>query len=341
MLRVAGVLSAFLFALFIGSAAFAGPTDPVIKPVGVTGSPDTATSFSGGAGELINLINGDTDASQTNNGLIKDGTVNPQVPAAVVTEDDALTFEHRNIFTGEPALAQWHWVTAGRNGGDFSDFFDPAGNHSPIWIAFDLGGSFDVSGMYVWRYNGGFGSIEQNNPKDWTIEFSKDGGANYGNLETIPTLTNSGLGGESVKGELLSFAAQQANFVRITITDNFKGEPGLAFGGDRVGLAEVRFQGLHVVANKADYNGNGVVDAADYTVWRDTLGSTTDLRADGSGNGVVGPEDFQFWKTNFGSAGPGSTASTSVPEPGSAVLLLVASLVLYATRFCIGNCVRG
>ena len=34
-----------------------------------------------------------------------------------------------------------------------------------------------------------------------------------------------------------------------------------------------------------DYNQNGVVDAADYTVWRDTLGSTTDLRANGDNTG--------------------------------------------------------
>ena len=27
-----------------------------------------------------------------------------------------------------------------------------------------------------------------------------------------------------------------------------------------------------------DYNGNGIVDAADYAVWRDTLGSTTQSR---------------------------------------------------------------
>ena len=32
-----------------------------------------------------------------------------------------------------------------------------------------------------------------------------------------------------------------------------------------------------------DYNHDGIVSAADYTVWRDTLGSTTDLRADGDG----------------------------------------------------------
>ena len=36
-----------------------------------------------------------------------------------------------------------------------------------------------------------------------------------------------------------------------------------------------------------DYNFNGVVDAADYIVWRKSLGSTNDLRADGDGNGSV------------------------------------------------------
>jgi hypothetical protein len=41
-----------------------------------------------------------------------------------------------------------------------------------------------------------------------------------------------------------------------------------------------------------DYNGNGIVDAADYTVWRDSLGQTgTGLAADGDGNGVVDQAD--------------------------------------------------
>ncbi len=49
-----------------------------------------------------------------------------------------------------------------------------------------------------------------------------------------------------------------------------------------------------------DYNGDGVVDAADYTVWQDTKGSTTDLRADGNGDGVVDAADHDLWKAHFG-----------------------------------------
>lgn len=71
-----------------------------------------------------------------------------------------------------------------------------------------------------------------------------------------------------------------------------------------------------------DYNFDGIVDAADYSVWRDTLGSTTDLRADASGptvgtpNGIVDQADYTFWKSHFGNTLPaaGSAATTSAPS---------------------------
>ena len=56
-----------------------------------------------------------------------------------------------------------------------------------------------------------------------------------------------------------------------------------------------------------DYNQNGIVDAADYTVWRNTLGSTTDLRANGDDEGpsmgLIDAADYLVWKNNFGLAG--------------------------------------
>lgn len=59
-----------------------------------------------------------------------------------------------------------------------------------------------------------------------------------------------------------------------------------------------------------DYNLNGVVDAADYVLWRKTLGQTgAGLAADGSGptvgtpNGVVDQADYAFWRSNFGAVG--------------------------------------
>ena len=52
-----------------------------------------------------------------------------------------------------------------------------------------------------------------------------------------------------------------------------------------------------------DYNGNGVVDAPDYNVWRDTFGSTTELDADGNNNGMIDAPDYNVWRDDFGSTG--------------------------------------
>lgn len=332
MIRLLGFVSSSCVLLIAFSVAIAAPMDLVITPVGVTGSADTATSFTGGAGELINLINGNTDGSMVNNGLIEDGTINPEVPVAVITEEDALMFQHRNIFTGEPALAQWHWVTAGRNGGDFSDFFDPNVDDSPITIDFDLDGTFNVSGLFVWRYNGGFGSLEQNNPKDWTIQFSIDGGTNFGNEEILPMLTNTGLGGQSVASELLSFPSHEANSVRITITDNFKGEPGLAFGGDRIGLAEVRFQGLPIAAPNADFDMDGDVDGRDFLIWQRGFGTGTTLaQGDANNSGTVDGSDLAIWQAQYGT-GALSAAVAFVPEPSGVFMACLASFFTLVIR---------
>ena len=84
-----------------------------------------------------------------------------------------------------------------------------------------------------------------------------------------------------------------------------------------------------------DYNLDGYVDAADYTIWRDTLGSFEDLRANGDDTGpsagIIDDADYDFWKTNFGqAAGSGATSPaasatrSAIPEPASLLLMLVA-----------------
>ena len=84
-----------------------------------------------------------------------------------------------------------------------------------------------------------------------------------------------------------------------------------------------------------DYNGDGVVDAADYTIWRNSQGQTgIGLPADGSGNGSVGPEDYEIWKANYSGELPEGAdgASHAAPEPTSAVPISMGLLILYAQR---------
>ncbi len=94
-----------------------------------------------------------------------------------------------------------------------------------------------------------------------------------------------------------------------------------------------------------DFNKDGQVDAADYTVWRDTLSQTGsdlgDHPADANHNYVVDDADYALWKAHFGEprsfgAGVGSGAASvgpqHVPEPASLVSLAVATLTLAAFR---------
>jgi Glycosyl hydrolase family 53 len=83
------------------------------------------------------------------------------------------------------------------------------------------------------------------------------------------------------------------------------------------------------VLNVGDYNRDGVVDAADYTVWRATLGSTTDLHANGNNAGasagVIDQADYDYWVAHFAdgsAAGAGAGSTGAVPEPPSWILLV-------------------
>jgi hypothetical protein len=74
-----------------------------------------------------------------------------------------------------------------------------------------------------------------------------------------------------------------------------------------------------------DYNGDNSVDAADYTTWRDNFGSSNVLQNDPIG-GTIGTGQYEQWKLHFGSSGSGSGSLGVVPEPGTAILAIIASL---------------
>jgi len=70
-------------------------------------------------------------------------------------------------------------------------------------------------------------------------------------------------------------------------------------------------------------SGNGIVDAADYVVWRKGLGT------------AYTQNDYNVWRAHFGqTAGSGSstTASAAVPEPTSLVLLLLPTVAVCPLR---------
>jgi hypothetical protein len=84
-----------------------------------------------------------------------------------------------------------------------------------------------------------------------------------------------------------------------------------------------------------DFDRDGDVDAADYALWRNTLGTIYSLPqkagtgADGDANHRVDAADYEVWRAHFGTTG-GSVA-LAVPEP-AAGLSLFGFLVIASCR---------
>jgi hypothetical protein len=89
----------------------------------------------------------------------------------------------------------------------------------------------------------------------------------------------------------------------------------------------VVYRDLNLEQLDGDYNRDGVVNAADYVRWRNTLNDnvTPGTGADGNGDGIVNDADYQVWRMHFGaSLGPASASSvpSPVPEPGAIAMLM-------------------
>ncbi len=120
--------------------------------------------------------------------------------------------------------------------------------------------------------------------------------------------------------------------------NGFYGDYEITVGGQTFQLSfDKGTPAYSLVVAPGDFNGDGNVDAADYTVWRDTLGSVNDLRADGNGDLVVDGGDYAIWKSKFGinyglGAGNDGAPGIAVPEPATYVIFLVGMLALGRRR---------
>lgn len=89
-----------------------------------------------------------------------------------------------------------------------------------------------------------------------------------------------------------------------------------------------------------DYNNDGTVGPEDYTVWKNSFGSSTNLAADGNDDGIVNAADYTVWRDHLGQhAGSGSAAA--VPEPSALLLFGIATVLIGIRKSRRANTVQG
>ena len=104
-------------------------------------------------------------------------------------------------------------------------------------------------------------------------------------------------------------------------------------------LGEVLFDDELTVLQEGllgDFNDDGFVDLADYTVWRNNLGAdSSTLNGNGSGALTVVVADYELWKNNFGASSAASSVGlNSVPEPSAMLLVTLALVGVALLRNC-------
>lgn len=86
---------------------------------------------------------------------------------------------------------------------------------------------------------------------------------------------------------------------------------------------------------EGDYNEDGVVDGADYVMWRHHKGSEVHVLIDGDHSNVVDDGDFDVWRNRFGGqpAAGALAGNNAVPEPAVLVLVLMGLGLISARRY--------
>jgi hypothetical protein len=85
------------------------------------------------------------------------------------------------------------------------------------------------------------------------------------------------------------------------------------------------------VGVQGDYNNNGVVDAADYVVWRN--GGPLQNEVNGVTPGSVTSEDYDAWRARLGNNSGSGAGTAAVPEPMSAGLFVLFTAGALMMRF--------
>lgn len=99
--------------------------------------------------------------------------------------------------------------------------------------------------------------------------------------------------------------------------------------GTQTAFDDLKLDGPASPVVAGDYDGNQVVDGADFLWWQRVSGLSVDINgtgADGNGDGLVDGLDLMTWQNRFGASA--ATIVATVPEPTTLAIIVIAGLPL-------------
>jgi hypothetical protein len=225
----------------------------------------------------------------------KNGTL--QIYNTTITENNATAGRELYVFAvGAGQTATWNVYSSIIARADKISTFD-------VVAASDQGGNlFVAGGNNLIRSQNGFQSITVSTDPPLLAALANNGG---------PTLTHLPLSG--------SPAIDQGSNPQ-SLNNDQRGTSYLRTIGSGTDIGSFEVQTVPAPALPGDYNGNHFVDAADYVLWRKTMGAsvTQYSGADGDGSSTVDAGDYTVWRTHFGPAsGAGATSPSSLSMKGN------------------------
>lgn len=118
----------------------------------------------------------------------------------------------------------------------------------------------------------------------------------------------------------------------FTFPDSFVSLTPISQGVDEGGVEYIDVRLSFDEPLPGDYNSDGTVDAADYTVWRDAVGAPAGTLPNDTSGGAIGQPQYLAWSSNYGATSDTASVLDAVPEPTALTLLCAASVFLPRRR---------